>query len=232
MGIHLSGSSLLLLSAKKMKKESLFKICFISVLLLLVAPVLGQQPGNNNAENTIIISGESNIQDFTVRYYFKKQSKPTNGETTGLASPQHDEIRIPVNKLLFSNRHMKDDFLNLVHAKKYPLIRLLYNPEMLSRLDTLKSKTVPITIQITNIKKTYKVPVSILNKEGVYIELKGLVQIKLSDFKLKPKRYFFGLIRLKDKLNINFILYFYRKLPDDPKIKCKLTHYNGTASAL
>lgn len=71
---------------------------------------------------------------------------------------------------------------------------------------------VPITIQITNVKKTYEVPVSLLQNAKTYTKLNGQIQIKLSDFKLKPKRYFFGLIRIKDMLNINFILYFYHKV--------------------
>ena len=216
----------------QMKKEFLIKILFFSVCILLVTPMFAQHPGRSSDENRIIIAGESNIQDFVVRYYFKKSIRTINIESPDSTSLQKGIIQIPVNNLLFSNRHMKDDFLNLVHAKKYPEIKLIFNPRMLSGLDTTKHKTVPIIIEITNTKKTYQVPVTCLNTEGVYIKLGGQVQIKLSDFKLKPKRYLFGLIRLKDKLDINFILYFYRKLPDNPKIKCKLTHYSDTVYVL
>ncbi len=127
---------------------------------------------------------------------------------------------------------MKDDFLNLVHAGKYPLIKLFYNPKILSHIESRDQKTIPITIEITNVRKTYQVPISHFKSRGPYTKLKGQVQIKLSDFKLKPKRYFFGLIRIKDKLNINFILYFYQKFPTTLKIRCKLTHYNDTVYAL
>jgi len=78
-------------------------------------------------------------------------------------------------------------------------------------LEQINKKPYLFIIQITSVKKTYQVPVALLKKGKNYTKLKGQVQIKLSDFKLKLKRYFFGLIRLKDSLKITFILYFYKK---------------------
>lgn len=196
-----------------MKKDFLIKIVLPFAMILFTFPLSAQIPGGfSNNENKIIISGESNIQDFVVRYYFNKKLKGSVPKSADFSSSEEGIIQIPVRKLLFSNRHMKNDFLNLVHAKNFPLIKLFYNPELIDQFGTKKQKTVPITIQITNVKKTYLIPVSLLKKGKNYTKLKGQVQIKLSDFKIKPKRYFFGLIRLKDSLKINFILYFYPKV--------------------
>jgi hypothetical protein len=196
-----------------MKKEFLKKIILPFVMILLTLQLSAQLPGRySHNENKIIISGESNIQDFMVHYYFNKKLKGSVSESADCSSSQKGVIQIPVQKLVFSNKHMKNDFLNLVHAKRYPLIKLFYNPELIDQFGANKQKNVPITIQITNVKKAYLVPVSLLIKRKNYTKLKGQVHIKLSDFKLKPKRYFFGLIRLKDSLKINFILYFYPKV--------------------
>lgn len=196
-----------------MKKEFLIKIVFSFTMILLTFPLLAQLPGRfSSNENKIIISGESNIQDFVVRYYFNKKLKGSVPESADCSSSQEGVIQIPVHKLLFTNRHMKNDFLNLVHGNRFPFIKLFYNPELIDQFGLKKQKMVPITIQITNVKKTYLIPVSLLKQGKNYTKLKGQVQIKLSDFKLKPKRYFFGLIRLKDSLKINFILYFYPKV--------------------
>ena len=196
-----------------MKKEFLIKIIF-SLMMILVALPLSAQLTNrfSSNENKIIISGESNIQDFVVRYYFDKKLKASVPESSDYSSVKDSVIQIPVDKLLFSNRHMKEDFLNLVHASQFPFIKLFYNPELIDQFGANKQKTVPITIQITDVRKTYRVPVSLLEKESTFTKVKGQIQIRLSDFKLKPKRYFFGLIRLKDVLKINFILYFYPKV--------------------
>lgn len=194
-----------------MKKEFLIKILFFLALMIIGYPLCAQFPGRFNGENQIIISGKSNIQDFVVRYYFKKRLKVVFHDSTDCSDTQKSVIQIPVHKLLFSNHHMKDDFLNLFQANKYPYIRLFYNPELLGWFGKKKNKTVPIVIQITDVKRTYRVPVSLLKKDGSLTKLKGRVQIRLSDFKLTPKRYFFGIIHLKDLLNINFILYFYRR---------------------
>lgn len=196
-----------------MKKDFLIKIVFSIAMILLTFPLSAQMPGGfSHKKNKIIISGKSNIQDFVVRYYFNKKLKASTAESADCSNSKEGIIQIPVHKLLFSNRHMKNDFLNLVHAKKFPVIKLFYNPGLIDQFGANKQKTVQITIQITNVKKTYQVPVSLLKKGINYTKLKGQVQIKLSDFKLKPKRYFFGLIRLKDSLKINFILYFYPKV--------------------
>ncbi len=195
-----------------MKKEILNTILLITILIGTVIPIQAQNPGRFEGENKIIISGESNVQDFVVRYYFKKKLEIAGPADTGILSRPEGVIRIPVDKLLFSNRHMREDFLDLVHAGQYPLIKLFYNPRNLNRFRGQGKKTVLITIQITNIKKTFEVPVTVLENNDHFAKLKGQIQIKLSDFKLKPKRYFFGLIRIKDMLNINFILYFYRQV--------------------
>jgi len=64
------------------------------------------------------------------------------------------------------------------------------------------------TIQITGVQKTYQVPVLFIRNNSPYTEMKGEVRIRLSDFNLTPKKYIFGLIRIKEMLKINFILYF------------------------
>lgn len=181
------------------------------MIMLLIFPLSAKLPGRFSNENKIIISGESNIQDFVVKYYFKGKLRTADTESADCSSPE-GVIKIPVQKLLFSNRHMKKDFLNLVHADQYPYIKLFYNPDLLSQIKNKNQQNIPITIEITGVRKTYSIPVSLLEEGKSFTKLQGKVHIKLSDFKLKPKRYFFGLIRLKDTLKINFILYFYRQV--------------------
>ena len=97
----------------------------------------------------------------------------------------------------------------MVHAPEYPYIKLFYTPEIFNgQFNKQQQKIISITVQITDVQKTYQVPVLFIIDKGHYTELKGQVRIKLSDFNLNPKRYLFGLISIKDALKINFNLYF------------------------
>lgn len=99
-----------------MKNNFLNKILLFVTLVLVALPTLAQHPGRFTDENKIIISGESNIQDFVVRYFFKGKLEVASPGDSAHISRQNGVIQIPVDKLLFSNRHMRDDFLNLVQA--------------------------------------------------------------------------------------------------------------------
>jgi len=194
-----------------MKRGPSFKVCCFTFLLFTI-PLYGQQPIHINPlipENEIIITGKSNLQHFIISYYFRKPLKPANPINENLRLPKQEVFQIPVHKLLFSNRHIKTDFLRLVNADEYPYIKLFYAPEIFKwQHNKQQQKIISITIQITNVQKAYQVSVLFIRDKGPYTELKGQVRIKLSDFNLKPKKYLLGLISIKDALKINFNLFF------------------------
>lgn len=193
-----------------MKGRILFKIWYF-IFLLITVPLFGQQPASPNSkipQNKIIIIGKSTLQPFTIRYYFKEQLKQV-GPNINSCSSKQTELQIPVHKLLFSNGHMKKDFLRLIDADKYPYIKIFYTPEIFKgQFSKQQQKIISIAIQITGVKKTYQVPVLFIRNNKPYNEMKGEVRIKLSDFNLKPKKYILGLVRIKEVLKIDFILCF------------------------
>ncbi len=194
-----------------MKKKILFKIWYF-IFLLIAVSLFGQQPASPNLkipQDKIIITGKSTFQPFTIRYYFKEQLKQVGSTYTNSYLSKQTELQIPVNKLLFSNGHMRDDFLQLVRADKYPEIKIFYPPEIFKgHFNKQQQRIISITVQITGVQKTYQVPVLFIRNNRPYTEMKGEVRIRLSDFNLKPKKYILGLIRIKEMLKINFILYF------------------------
>ncbi len=195
----------------QMKRKILFKFWYFSFLLIIV-PLFGWQPASSNLKipgNKIIITGRSTLQTFTIRYYFKEQLKQVYTKNVNSYLPKRTELQIPVRKLLFSNGHMKKDFLRLVHADEYPEIKIFYIPEIFKRqFSKQQQRIIQITIQITDVQKTYQVPVLFIRNNRPYTEMKGEVRIRLSDFNLKPKKYILGLIRIKETLKIDFMLYF------------------------
>lgn len=189
----------------------LFKIWYF-IFLLIIVPLFGWQPASHNLKipgNKIIITGKSTLQPFTIRYYFKEQLKQVGPININSCSPKQTELQIPVHKLLFSNGHMKKDFLRLVQADEYPDIKIFYTPEIFKgQFSKQLQRIISITVQITGVQKTYQVPVLFIRNNRPYTEMKGEVRIKLSDFNLKPKKYILGLIRIKETLKIDFVLYF------------------------
>jgi len=194
-----------------MKRKILFKIWYF-IFLLIIVPLFGWQPASHNLKipgNKIIITGRSTFQPFTIRYYFKEQLKQVGAININSCPPKQTELRIPVHKLLFSNGHMKKDFLRLVHADEYPDIKIFYTPEIFKgQFSKQQQRIISITVQITGVQKTYQVPVLFMRNKRPYTEMKGEVRIRLSDFNLKPKKYIWGLIRIKEILKIDFSLYF------------------------
>lgn len=185
-------------------------LCFI--FLLIAVSLFGQKQASPNSripQNKILIIGKSTLQTFTIRYYFSEQPKQTTSIDTNSCSLIQTELQIPVRELLFSNRHMRNDFLQLIRANKYPIIKIFYTPKIFKRqLNKQQQKIIPITIQITGVQKTYQVPVLFIGNNKAYTEMKGEVRLRLSDFHLKPKKYILGLIRIQETLRIKFILYF------------------------
>ncbi len=194
-----------------MKRKILFKIWYF-IFLLIIVPLFGWQPASHNLKipgNKIIIIGKSTLLPFTIRYYFKEQLMQVDTININSCLPKQTELQIPVHKLLFSNGHMKKDFLRLVHANEYPDIKIFYTPEIFKgQFSKQQQRVISIIVQITGVQKAYQIPVLFIRNNRPYTEMKGEVLIRLSDFNLKPKKYILGLIRIKEILKIDFILYF------------------------
>ena len=104
---------------------------------------------------------------------------------------------------------MRNDFLEMVNASEYPLITLAIEPRGLAEcrkkegLSDFRTK-----ITIAGVSKSYDVPCGIDSCESSGYVLKGSLEIKLTDFGLDPPKKFFGMVKVNNKVRIDYVFRF------------------------
>jgi hypothetical protein len=156
---------------------------------------------SSKCENYLYISGESNVNQFSFRYSKANLPGKYNGslQDTGII-----EISIPIRDLEPSNPMMYGDFLVLMKASEYPMIKVAFSKQQLQSARWDLPETCPYTrITIAGITKAYKIQCSVVNcSENLY--LSGEKIIKLSDFQIKPPEKLLGLVKVNNEISVNF----------------------------
>ena len=159
-------------------------------------------------DNKIIIQGSSNLSNFTLSLQFRKDSLNSTTGFSGCSETKDSVLVLPVSDFNYSNPLMKKDLYHLIDAENYPYIKIYYPPEMLNKSIIGDLHHFDLVVQIRNVCRTYQVPVNYSRRSKNTFEAEGSLNVRLTDFQLKPKKYFFGLVKLKNNLKIDFYLYF------------------------
>lgn len=159
-------------------------------------------------QNKIIIQGSTNISNFTLSLSFNKDDVKSIDSRPACSAEGYKVLNLPVTEFCYSHPQMKKDFYQLIDAKEYPNIKIYYPAKMLDKETCGNSRQYELIVEIKNICQKYTVPVKYYKLSGSCIEALGNLNVRLSDFHLQPKKYFFGLIKVKNNLTINFYLYF------------------------
>jgi len=185
------------------------RIIIIGSLLLLCSSVFGQTSIHATTikilpKSTLSITGDTNINKFLCSF-----------NTELIAENNHITYQPGDSKIYFQNAILKldnsgfdcgnkainKDFKNLIKAEEYPEISLELEEIILT---DIKKAFAKVIIKIAGETNTYTVPVEITSDET--IQYKGSLDLNISDFKLHPPKKMFGLIVIREDININFIL--------------------------
>lgn len=99
------------------------------------------------------------------------------------------------------NKGINNDFHDLIKSKKHPEILLeLEKAKLASPTKGLAN----VKITIAGLQKQYEVPVKITNGETA--TFKGILELNINDFGLEPPKKLFGMIVVKDEIEISFDL--------------------------
>lgn len=155
-------------------------------------------------ESQLTITGDTNINEFLCAF------------NTALI-PQNKNLRYTVNKsgIIFENAKLRledqgfdcgnkainKDFQKLIQSDKYPEIVLEIKKIYFETINQAKAEVV---ISIAGKHKEYIVPVEIINSTTP--QYKGILKLNINDFKLTPPKKIFGLIVVKEDIEINFNL--------------------------
>jgi hypothetical protein len=157
---------------------------------------------SNNCNSFIRILGGSNISTFSFTC-----------NTTSLSDAwQNDEIKdtgflsvtVPVRDFEASNPLMYDDFLTLIKAREFPVLRIIIPKEQLEKsFQTERTSCPDIEIMLAGVTRIYKIDCNIYAC-GNNLFIRGLKMLKLSDFNIKPPVKLNGLVKVKDEIEVNF----------------------------
>ena len=184
------------------------KIAFVLLVLFYGAMTYAQDFQQRKATvlpaSNLTIIGDSNIAKFQCEF-----------ETSYLEGAQTVKYRQTGNTINFNgavlslnnrgfdcgSKGINRDFHDLLRSDEHPKIRLEVN-----KID-LSSPTrglAHVIITIAGKHRTYDVPVQI--KNGEIAEFKGQLEVNIKDYNLEPPKKLFGMIQVKDEIEIDFHL--------------------------
>ena len=155
-------------------------------------------------ESKLTITGDTNISEFLCAYNTSLIPNTENMNFTGnLEEIRFERAILKLNNKGFDcgNKAINKDFQSLIKSSEYPDIEL----ELKKLCFKTPNKAIAlITISIAGKQKDYKVPVII--KENPVAQYVGKLQLDINDFNLTPPKKLFGLIKVKEDIEINFNL--------------------------
>ncbi len=165
-------------------------------------------------DSYIEIHGSSNVNQFQLINHSPKVVNLSQGNKV---MGGYQRVEIDVNQFKADNTQMREDFLEMVNAKEYPVILMDIEPRSLAEC---KEKTgLPnfrTIINIAGVSRSYIVPCKIDSCQSSGYQLKGKLNFKLTDFEINPPQRIFGLVKVNDEV---FIDYAFRFLAEDDIFK-------------
>lgn len=172
-----------------------FTNAFVGSTSVLIAPT-----------SKILIKGKTNISTFKCQYNVSKLNKPI----PVFFRKYKDEIIFDKTTLVLDNANfdcggtgINNDFQKLLKSETYPhiFIKLKEISEDLNNENRIQAL---LDIEIAGITRPYSIPIEFEGEDTLLI--KGILSLNLRDFNLEPPKKAFGLIVVKDTIDINFQL--------------------------
>ena len=182
----------------------------ILTFMLLLASASGwtQQVNMNRIYlEQMVIIGNSNISG--IKLSFRSDHLSKNQLVSGVIEDGMVVFYIPVDNITAKNRLMLNDFRDLIHADNFPYIKLaISNEQMINLTNKHFSECINVDVTLAGLSKTYHIPFykNCSNDNSSYIT--GNADLYLSDFNIYPDKKIFGLLKLDNKVFINFKINF------------------------
>jgi polyisoprenoid-binding protein YceI len=184
-------------------------IILYSFLILFCSAGIAQNSSRNTSvhilpNSKLTITGDTNISDFTCA--FDPEMIPSAKKVK--VTERHDELLFENAILKLDNtgfdcgsKGINKDFHALIKTEDYPFI-LLELKKLI--MNSPQEAVADVLISIAGKKKNYKLPVEII--EGEIPQYRGNLSLNINDFNLEPPKKMFGLIVVKEDIDINFNL--------------------------
>jgi hypothetical protein len=149
----------------------------------------------------------SNIDKQFFQYNLSQQclsiaKEPETGYMTGASTSR---IKIPVEEFKCTNRLVHKDFLTLLKAEKYPYLEIDIPTSTGIKFNIDDSLILKgVTITVAGVSNQYDLNCKIVKGDNENQTLDGSIRIKLTDLNIAPPIRFFGLVKVKNEIIINF----------------------------
>lgn len=150
------------------------------------------------------ITGDTNINKFQCVFntaYLKEAQKIYYSRKDSIMNFRSAILVLNTNGFDCGNKGINQDFHDLIKSDQYPEILLEINQV---RLRTKEFGVAKICITMAGKQKYYDVPINI--KDGTIAQFQGELELNIKDFNLEPPKKLFGIIVVKDEIEINFDL--------------------------
>ena len=190
----------------KMKKKSNILLYLLVAFGCFTSSIKAQQaPALTTAQlQDIVIMGETNINKFQL--FLDSKTNNEVKDIVGIYENSTIIFTIPIERLNCKNQIILYDFHNLVNADQHPSVTIKIDIEQFYRHINERKESEPTVLEVSLSGQTRKIKTnnsSIKHMSGSKT-LTGNANIYLSDFLLEPPKKFMGLVRLNNKVNINF----------------------------
>lgn len=164
-------------------------------------------------ESKLSIKGKSNVNEFqcesehelhqdSLNYYYR-----VSGDTVLVEGVQ---LNLEIDQFDCGKRAINKDFRSTLKYEEYPFIEIILNELVISDSTSLIPKEAKVTIRIAGEERNYTVPLNTFSSREESFTVGGHKILRMTDFGLKPPSPMFGLIKVQDKLDIQFDLVIIR----------------------
>lgn len=180
------------------------------VMLLFSSAFTYAQNGFHEKKVTVLpasklsITGDTNINKFECNFdtaYLKEAQKVYYSRKDSIMSFTGAILVLNTQGFDCGNKGINQDFHDLIKSDEYPEILLEISKV---KLRTKSFGVATICITMAGKQRYYEVPINISN--GEIAKFQGELELNIKDFDLEPPKKLFGIIVVKDEIEIAFDL--------------------------
>lgn len=169
----------------------------MSLLLTTQQPIEGF---NVLPSSTLEIKGSSNIHNFFCIFDMEDISTVSVNYNAQTHKFESALVQFPVTSFDCGGRMINADFQELLQEKQHPQLSV-----RLLEIEPLEEDKafIALEFEIAGVINLYKIPVSFAVKDGHYRSC-GHIELDIDDFGLKQPKKLFGIIVVKNKIDVHF----------------------------
>lgn len=179
---------------------------------LCAVPMLGHAQDGKvqlSNESKLSINGKSNVNDFRCQSEHELRQDPMNftyhfqGDTINVDGVS---LSLEISRFDCGKKAINRDFRSTLKYEEYPFIEIVLNELVLEDEEDIIPSMAKITIRIAGEERKYEVPLTAFESRENEVLVGGKKMLRMTDFGLTPPSPMFGLIQVRDELEVEFDL--------------------------